>query len=74
MSLEDMGETVRVVRIMKDISIREIARRAETNPNTILNLESTGAVTLKTLLKVAKALKIKASDLTRIAEKNHGKA
>jgi transcriptional regulator with XRE-family HTH domain len=74
MSLEDMGAAVNSVRRVKHISIREMARRAETNPNTIINLERTGAVTLKTLLKIAKALRIKASDLVRIAEKNHGKA
>jgi transcriptional regulator with XRE-family HTH domain len=69
MSLKKMGEAVRSTREMRKLSIRELARRADTNPNTILNLEKTGEVTVKTLLKVAKALKAKASDFLYVGER-----
>jgi transcriptional regulator with XRE-family HTH domain len=69
MSLKKMGAAVRSTRELKRLSIRELARLADANPNTILNLERTGEVTLKTLLKVAKALKVKASDFLRVGEK-----
>lgn len=56
-------------RLLRKMSIQELAQRAEISEKTILNLESGSEnITLKTLINISDALDIKVTDLLRSSE------
>ena len=63
--LAAIGECVKVKRIEKGISVRELARLCRLSPTTIQNVEAGGNVKIETVCTISRVLEIRI-----IADKN----
>ena len=61
-----LGENIRIARVKAGLSQEQLAEKADLSRNYIGNVERAEyKITVETLVRIARALKLRVSDLTR---------
>ena len=55
-ALEDLGQRVRALRVLRDLQQREVAARAGISPGTVIRFERTGRASLDSAFRIAYVL------------------